>query len=514
MEKIEKSAVKIMAILGAFVLLFLTVYSWRYTKLVFPSDYFQDEKDSILWNFTCSALVLALAGITASYLRRLSEKTIHIVAAVCAVATALLCLKIVQDAGAYCVADQYHSYAAAESFFTGDTEWMQDYEYYKMYPFQLGLSWIYTMLFRLHGGADYLVIQRMQALCAGAMLYAGFRIVRQLFHSRAAEAFYLLLAMLFVPMYCYVLFIYGETLGTCSAMYAVWFYLEANRTDKKPGSLWGYWGLTIIMLAVMYVARSGLLVVWIAMAIQQILLFLKRHTGKGMGFILAALAVMLFTSHLLCVAAEEKVGTAYDSGSPYVLWVAMGMQETDPERGPGVYNGYNVEVYEETQGDSREASAIAGEYISQRWQEWMQQPAQMYRFVKDKILFQWIEPTYGGFKETCYLQDPKPWIYQCYDGEGNARLIAFLNRYQAVVYLAVLGYFLLGCRGKLRETQNLPAIILLGGFFFSVLWEAKSRYVYPYLVMILPCAAYSLEYYGMLLGKGLQAAAGRIRRAK
>ena len=514
MIKLEKAATKIMAAIGTAVMLFLLFYSWKYTKRIFSSDFFQDEKDSILWNLVCSAVVLAVAGASALYLRKVSEKTIHIATVLCAVITALFCLKIARDAGTYCVADQYQSFAAAEAFFTGDTEWLQTSEYHKMYPFQLGLSWIYFLFFRIAGRADNSVIQSAQALCVGVMLYAGFHIVRRLTHSRAAEVFYLLMAMLFAPMYCYVLFIYGETIGTCSAMCAVWFWLEANRTDRTAGSKWGYWGAAIAMLAVMYVARSGLLVVWIAMLIMQLLLSMKWKKWNGIVLVCAALALMIFTSYLLRVAAEKTVGTKYDSGAPYVLWVAMGMQETDPGRGPGAYNGYNVVTYEETEGNSAEATTIAEEYIAGRWQEWMQNPAQMYRFIREKMLCQWIEPTYGGFKETGYLEDPRPWIDQCYNGEWNARLLVFLNRYQAVVYLFVLGYFLMILAGKLEGEQILPGIILLGGFFFTMIWEAKSRYVYPYIVMILPCAACSITYYGGLMAEQLKKMGRAIKGRK
>lgn len=30
---------------------------------------------------------------------------------------------------------------------------------------------------------------------------------------------------------------------------------------------------------------------------------------------------------------------------------------------------------------------------------------------------------------------------------------------------------------------------------FSVIWETKSRYIYPYAVMAIPCVAVSLVYY-------------------
>ena len=64
--------------------------------------------------------------------------------------------------------------------------------------------------------------------------------------------------------------------------------------------------------------------------------------------------------------------------------------------------------------------------------------------------------------------------------------------------------------GKLKGVQVLPGIIFLGGFFITILWEAKSRYVYPYIVMILPSAACSMEYYGRLLAGGIGRIAGGI----
>ena len=36
-------------------------------------------------------------------------------------------------------------------------------------------------------------------------------------------------------------------------------------------------------------------------------------------------------------------------------------------------------------------------------------------------------------------------------------------------------------------------IAVLGGFFFSVIWEAKARYVFPYFMMMLPYAAMGAE---------------------
>lgn len=131
------------------------------------------------------------------------------------------------------------------------------------------------------------------------------------------------------------------------------------------------------------------------------------------------------------------------------------------------------------------------------------------RYVSQgETLIQWIEPTYCSFNQTRYQYRPQGWVEDLYTGQANERALAFLNRFQGMVYLAVFGYYLRILLGKLKGVQVLPGIIFLGGFFITILWEAKSRYVYPYIVMILPSAACSMEYYGRLLAGGI----GRIAR--
>ena len=503
MEKLEKAATKVMAVIGTAVMLFLVIYSWRYTKRLFPNEVFQNEKDSILWNLLLCVGILILMGILAKYLNRVPERILHVAAVVCSVAAVIFSLWLVRDARAYCVGDQYHSFLAAQALFEGDTEWMRDYQYYQMFPFQLGLSSIYSVIFRVAGRADWRILQNVQAVLAGGILYAGYRIVRRLFQNRTAEVIYLLLELLFVPVYCYTLYIYGESIGICSAMLSVWFYLEANRTDRKAHSRGIFWILTALMLFVMYTARSGLLVIWIAMVIMQLLIFCERRNGKWLLVSAMALISVFLLHQLLYSGIEKQIGAKYDSGAPYSLWIAMGMQEDEPERGLGAYNSYNEEVYAQVEGDTEAASQIAKEYLSVRWGEWLRHPGQMLSFFKEKSLFEWIEPTYGCFMMTCYLEEPETWVDDCYNGAGYENIRGFLNRYQTVVYLAVLGYFLLILTGKLRGVQILPGIILLGGFFFTLLWEAKSRYVYPYIVLILPCAAYSIACYGGWLWNAL-----------
>ena len=505
MIKLEKAATKIMAVIGTAVMLFLVFYSWRYTKRLVEPEYYLDEKDSIFYNLIFSMVVLFLCSMFSGIVQRIPEKVLHLLAILGAVAVTGFGIYFARAARAVVISDQYYVERAAEAMATGDLEWIIAQEYYRLYPFQLGIAQIYTFLFRLADSTDLIVLQQIQAVCAGITLYAGFRIVRELSGKRMAELLYLMAEIAFLPIYCYVLFVYGESLGICSVVCATWCYLVAGRSGGNKWKKFVLWCVIGLLMTLAYVVRSALLVVWIAMFIMQILLVLRERRWKGIFALGGVLAVMLVGQNILCNMAEQQIGRDYGSGAPYIMWVAMGMQDNpEPQKGPGTWNGYNTDIYEQVGYDSREAASIAKQNLRERFSEWSRNPKEAITFFKEKLLIQWIEPTCGGFVLTRYLDEPEEWVQELYFGQNNEKVLSFLNRYQAILYLAILGYYLEILFGRVNGVKILPGIIFLGGFFITVLWEAKSRYVYPYIVMILPCAACSLEYYSILMQNGLK----------
>ena len=519
MIKLEKAATKIMAAIGTAVMLFLLFYSWKYTKRLVEPEYYLDEKDSILWNALVGVVLVAVCGALSGVMKKIPAWALHLLAVLGTVTAVILGIRLARAAGAESIADQYYVQRAAMALADGDAEWVLAQDYYGIYPFQLGLAEIFSLFFRVAGSMELSVIQQVQAVCGGITLYVGFRIVRELSGSRVAELLYLVAELLFLPVYCYSLYIYGESIGTCSVMCAIWCYLMANRPEGKVWQKGLLWIAVALFMGLAYVTRNVFLVVWIAMAIMQILVWLRSKKWQGLPVLCVVLAVMLLGKNVLCHMAEGQLDREYGSGAPYVLWIAMGMQENqDARKGPGTYNDYNLDTYMRAGYDSREAAEVAKGDIRQRFSQWREDPAAAVTFIKEKLLIQWIEPTYCSFNQTRYQYRPEGWVEELYTGQANERALAFLNRYQSVVYLAVFGYYLRILLGKLKGVQILPGIIFLGGFFITILWEAKSRYVYPYIVMILPCAACSITYYSGLMTEQLtkmgRAIKGRKQKQK
>ncbi len=86
-------------------------------------------------------------------------------------------------------------------------------------------------------------------------------------------------------------------------------------------------------------------------------------------------------------------------------------------------------------------------------------------------------------------------------GDGFLAANDYLDGYQSMVYLLLLGYFIQLLLKDGAEKIYLPGLAFIGEFLFSLVWESQSRYIYPYIVIILPGIAGSLVCYFDMAGK-------------
>ena len=145
-----------------------------------------------------------------------------------------------------------------------------------------------------------------------------------------------------------------------------------------------------------------------------------------------------------------------------------------------------------------------------RLEEMRCDPGMTLAFFREKCLSQWIEPGYeivwhgsicskeGRFNGLANL------VFQ--EGETIRMLLdAYLNIFQQALYILILlGGVDTMRRREFRAEHAMIPVILIGGFLYHMLFEAKAQYSYPYVVMMLPLAARGLT----MIGAGIR----RIRK--
>lgn len=254
MKKLQKLSLQMIAAIGIVIFIVLTYYSWAYTARMYTDDEaLFVVRDNLVSMLLFLSGLLAMAGLISKLAVKLTQRSIHVLAVImslCAVAG--LFILVVSARAIPKGVDQQYMYLIALEMASGKFDGLK-HEYFRVYPYQVSLVTLYSLLYRIVEGEGANVIQYVQAVCAGVSIYAGFRITRELFHSIRIECMYLLCIMGMLPLYLYVLFIYGETLGICGALISIWFYLMANRKEKQNKYVvCGYWLLSGLGLLLAY----------------------------------------------------------------------------------------------------------------------------------------------------------------------------------------------------------------------------------------------------------------------
>ncbi len=123
-------------------------------------------------------------------------------------------------------------------------------------------------------------------------------------------------------------------------------------------------------------------------------------------------------------------------------------------------------------------------------------PKYMLKFYNEKIVSMWTENTYMSIANNENLYNKYEKIE---NKEKELKIEKFeypLAVYQKAIILLIFSCSLITIilkKDKLSSQEILLLLIFMGGFLFHIIWEAKSRYIIPYIVTLIPLASISLE---------------------
>lgn len=359
-------------------------------------------------------------------------------------------------------------------------------KYMQIYPNQLGMVAFLEVIYRIVGGEKFQVFQYINAVGNCFVFAALYGIVAIVFKKKRITNLFLILCFGCIHLILYSTFVYGVTLGLAFALWAVFFsllFLEKKKWIAGIGAA--------VCMAVSILFKNNYSIFLVAI----VLLLLYKVIDKKRLECVLLIVLLLFTwkgaEKALISHYETRSGIELTAGMPKVMWVAMGMQEGD--RAEGWYNAFNYDTFRETGCDAEKSSEIAREAIQKSLNAFAEKPGYAAKFYYKKFISQWNEPTYASIWVNIFHQGEFPvWVQSFYDGKLNTLAVEYMNLYQSLILLGAV-VVLIKYRKKWKEEQLLLFLILLGGFLFHMLWEAKSQYIMPYFILLMPYAAAGLD---------------------
>ncbi|MED9970171.1 MAG: glycosyltransferase family 39 protein [Ruminococcus sp.] len=370
------------------------------------------------------------------------------------------------------------------------------YSYYNFYPFQLGFVLICEVIYRIFGTESSMPVQVINVLATGAAYLGLAKITRLLFKRKSIEFMAVfLLALCFQPI-IFCTFVYGNILGMSLGIWACFFLIKYFQTNK-----WTFLIPCGILLVVSTIAKYNNLIYLIAFVIMLIVHVVKEKKWQSIAFAVAICIATVGSSSLIIASYESRAGVTLANGVSQVLYLDMGMQESG--RAPGWYTTTGLSIYLKNQFDDDAANAEAWQQIDQRMNEFSNRPEYALDFYSKKILSQWNEPTFESIwvsKVKGHEIDVKGGIGEAvYDKSLGQFLELHFGLYMRVLYLLfAIGIYALFIRKKTNICTVLLPLVLMGGFGYHFLCEAKSQYILTYVPLIIPTAAYALNL--VLLG--------------
>ena len=247
----------------------------------------------------------------------------------------------------------------------------------------------------------------------------------------------------------------------------------------------------------------------IAMLIVTGLWFLSEKKWKLLPLLLLLAAGPLISTQTVKSIYSAASGADLSKGVPMTAYLAMGLQESN--RAPGWYNEYVEQVYENANYDPEKTSERAKKNIRARLEEFAKDPAYTFQFFYEKMVSQWNETTFEAvwISRTCPYDEEN----RSYFGDValNGHLRPVLEKWMDGYTLALYALFSLTMGAFARKLLRRPkegeeplprplglglslcAVTVTGAFLYHMIFEAKSQYLFIYLFLMIPAAAWGLS---------------------
>ena len=490
---VKQTANWVIRIMGSLILLFLVWYAMRTLQYMLPVAGHEDLveiPDSVIRNLAAATLILLLYAVLTAVEKKAGDKIviwckrIAVTLGMLWQGIAGLCWVLAADRVPS--ADQASVIGAAIDFIQGDYGTLAPDHYCGLYAHQLGPAAMEEMLFRILGEADYHVIQIVFVLLNVAGIYCIYGILREVSGRLAVVVMGTLLAGSCMASVFYTSWVYGEIPWVFCSLFSAWMLVRYIKYGKT-GSLVGI--VTALTLGTLL--RKNTLVLVVAYCMVGAVRIFSKWDRRLLISLVLALALPLLCYQGIYKMYEMRSGMEHSRGLPTSAYLYLGMEEIG-----GRYGWYYSDCwaqYYATDCNTEQSDQIYREMMQERMQAMKAQPGYLRGFYQGKLLSQWNVPTYQSlyfnFNHGDVYHEKLAALEDRLSGDLFDSVVRMADRLQFIIYLGCLFYFIFCVRKDSEITQHLLAVAVIGGFLFSIFWEAKARYMYAYYMMMFPLAA-------------------------
>lgn len=464
---------------------------------IFPRDYQETlyyKNDNTILNIISLMMFSIVILMLTRYLKKIiSSRKLVLVAMIYMFIASLIFAILRRD---YVQFDPFNVIDQASNFIRGNYSGLEKgNNYLYIYAHQITTVFVFQIILFLFGQATF-ILYLMQCFSISFIVFYLYKIANELFNDEDINYMVIILCVICFPLIFYVAFVYGTLPGMFLVLLS-WYNFIVYTREKK------WYRLVVIALSfnlsILLIGNN--IIHLLALFIVAGIYFLKNKDVKIISFVLSTVLIMIASKSLIFNYYEIKSGKEIPNGVNKITWIAMGMQEG--EREAGWWNNFNYDIMTEENYSEEKVKEISINSIKERLAVFKNNKSYAADFYKRKYENQFIDPTFQSLLVTAPVKDfedsntlekiKNNIVYQVYLGFTNKILIFSMKVFQIFIYLFSLVYAYIAFKKK-NELYLIIPIAFLGGTIFHMIWEAKSRYIFPYFVYLIPLAAYGFIF--------------------
>ena len=355
-------------------------------------------------------------------------------------------------------------------------------DYIQGYSQQIPLAFLYSLFFKIIH-CDFIALLRILNVISNFLIVlAIYKIGSQLSQKyKINKVLLLTLIMTFISLPMLSTCVYGDIPGLTCCLFSVYFTMKYTETKKIKHLLF-----SALFMMVAYMFRMNSLIFIIATVMYLLLNLWKEFSKKIWKQSLINLMI-IFMFIAICIVPSSIIKTYYlnkyhldkSKSYPSISYILMAMSD-----GPRASGWYNEEIGENALKNPENVKVEYTNKIKERLTYFSQNMGDAACFYLSKIGSMWTENTYSAIRNNAVA-------YYSFEN-----VITPLTLYQKVLLIVTCLCSLLVL---IQNRKNISLEILflitifIGGFAFHLLWEAKSRYIIPYIVVLIPVASIYLK---------------------
>lgn len=391
------------------------------------------------------------------------------------------------------IADQLKVYEAASDMYENNWEKLKSSKYLELYPQQLTLAFVYSLVFRV-AGVSIEVLQCLNVVANIFTMLALMLISKLLLKDyRVNLVKTAVLSMTFISLPLLATFIYGDFISLPMCLFAIYFMMKYTFIKQKKYALF-----SAVLMAMAYVLRMNSLIYLLALVCYLILDILEEKPSKKtlekIGIIILFIVLSVLPASIMKNRLQEKLGYTKNNVFPATGFIYMGMEQGRRANGwfeekIAFFNRDNIELAKQ---EYKTQILKRGKYL-------VKNPIEAMQFYTIKTASMWAENTYSAvwynlnFNFTKSFEEKVETCLVDIKVLHSEKIIAIYQKALMLILFAsailVIGKY----KSNLSKEVWLLLIVFIGGFLFHTIWEAKSRYIIPYILVLIPVAAIVVE---------------------